>query len=260
MASQTLSLRDGRFQVHYWTRGRGAPVLYLHGWMGMHEWPAWLDPLADRFRIVAPQHPGYGLTTGLEHLDDVIDFALYYLDLADALGLERPALLGHSLGANVALEMAALSPCSVGKLALVAPTGLWDEANPVADIFAMTDRDRDQMMWHNHDQAQAKGLVQVPETDDEKRRSALDRTRALAAAAKFLFPIPDRGLKKRIHRVKAPTLLLWGAADRVVPPGYGKLFQQHIPSSQVVVVPEAAHMPHLEQPGKVLEAVGRFLG
>lgn len=255
----TVSLREGRFTVQAWSRGRGKPLLYLHGWGGLSGWPSGLDPLAKRFKVTAPQHPGFGASTGLEHLEDFIDLALYYLDFIHALGLECSVIMGHSLGANIAAEMAALSPCSVGKLVLVAPTGLWDDENPVADIFAMTDGQRNRATWHDAAAAEKRGLFAVPVTEEEKRAATLDRTRSLSAAAKFLFPIPDRGLRKRIHRIQAPTLLVWGKSDQIVPPSYGRLFQRSIAGAQLVEVPEAGHQPLLEQPGPAMAAILRFL-
>ena len=254
-----ISLREGRFVVQAWSKGRGKPLLYLHGWSGLTDWPAELDPLTKRFKVPAPQHPGFGASTGMEQLEDFIDLALYYLDFIHALGMETPVIMGHSLGANIAAEMAALSPCSVGKLVLVAPTGLWDDENPVADIFAMTDGQRQRITWHDPAGAEQRGLFAVPESEDGKRVAMLERTRSLSAAAKFLFPIPDKGLKKRIHRIGAPTLLLWGKSDRIVPASYGCLFHQSITGAQLVEVSEAGHQPLLEQPGASMKAILRFL-
>ena len=257
--AKKASIRNGLFDVQLWSQGSGPPLLYLHGWNGMRQWPAWLDALTGRYHVVAPQHPGYGESMGLEHLADFLDLTLYYLDFIDAMGMERPTIIGHSLGANIAAEMAALSPPSVGKLALVAPTGLWDDKNPVADIYAMTPKQRHALTWHSVEEAEAKGFIPKPETAEEKSAEGLEQARSLAAGAKFLFPIPDRGLKKRVHRIKTPTLLLWGSSDGIVPPTYGPLFKKSIAGSTFVEIPDAGHEPLLEQPERSLEAITRFL-
>ena len=98
-----------------------------------------------------------------------------------------------------------------------------------------------------------------PQTEDEQRLLQFERAKSLAALGKFVWPIPDKGLKKRIHRIKAPTLLVWGASDGVQPPAYGRLYREKIPGSRLVIIPEAGHSPMLEQPEAFREAVAPFL-
>ena len=258
--AKKVSLRKGQVKVQTWTQGDGPPLLYLHGWDGLSGWPSWLDPLSAKHRVVVAQHPGYGASTGIESLEDFLDLSLYYLDFIDAMGMDRPAIVGHSLGANIAGEMATLSPPSVGKLVLIAPTGLWDAADPVADIFAMTPSQRQKATWYDVEGAEAKGYFTVPKTDKQKGLAGIEIARSLSTAAKFLFPIPDKGLKKRIHRVKSPTLLLWGAGDKIVPPTYGRLFQQKIAGSKLVMIARAGHHPLIEQSSKSVDAILSFLG
>ena len=254
-----VPVRDGAFQANTWSQGSGPPLLYLHGITGLRSWPDWLGRLSGRFRVVAPQHPGFGESTGIELLDDFLDLVLYYADFMKATGLERPAVIGHSFGGNIAAELAAIYPDSVGKLVLVAPTGLWDDAHPVTDVFAMTEPELVGISWHDYDGAKRNGLFHVPETDEEKGAALLDRTKALSSAGKFLWPIPDKGLKKRIDRIQAPSLLIWGASDKIVPPAYGPVFQSHLSGAKVVEIPGAGHYPMLEQPERFVDAVEEFL-
>lgn len=260
VVAKKISLRMGKFKVQTWTQGDGPPLLYLHGWDGLSGWPTWLDELAKSFRVVVAQHPGYGSSTGIGDLADFLDLSLYYLDFIEAVGMDRPIVVGHSLGGNIAAEMAAVSPPSVGKLVLVAPTGLWDPGNPVADIFAMTPSERRKATWYDDEDAERKGYFKVPKTDRQKGLAGIEVARSLSTAAKFLFPIPDKGLKKRIHRVKSPTLLLWGADDEIVPATYGKLFRKMIPNSKLVKIRKAGHHPLIEQSVKSIDAILGFLG
>ena len=87
----------------------------------------------------------------------------------------------------------------------------------------------------------------------------LDRAKSLATAAKYLWPIPNRGLNKRLHRVRIPTLLIWGASDGVCSPRYGQEFQSRIAGSELVVVEGAGHLPQSERPSEVAELVEAFL-
>jgi pimeloyl-ACP methyl ester carboxylesterase len=256
---QLIPVRNGAFQTNTWTQGGGPPLLYLHGTTGLQRWPNWLERLSGRFRVVAPQHPGFGESTGIELLDDFLDLVLYYADFMEATGLERPAVVGHSFGASIAAELAAIYPGSVDKLVLVAPNGLWDDAHPITDIFAMTEPELVRISWHDYDAAKKNGLFQIPETDEEKGFALLDRTKALSSAGKFLWPIPDKGLKKRIGRIKAPSILVWGASDKIVPPAYGPIFQGHLTEAKVVEIPGAGHYPMIEQPERFIEALEGFL-
>jgi pimeloyl-ACP methyl ester carboxylesterase len=258
--AKRISVRNGRFRVQVWSKGRGKPLLYLHGVTGIHGWPAWLDTLTGRYRVAAPQLPGYGDSTGIEQIDDWLELALYHLDLMEALKMRRPAIIGHSLGGNIAAEIAALAPDAVSKLVLVAPTGLWNERDPGIDVFAVTPPELFQASWHDPESAAARAAQPTAETPEEKMALTIDTARSFSTAGKFLWPVPDKGLKRRTYRIKAPALLVWGASDKIVPPGYAPMFKRLIRGSTVVRIPKAGHYPMLEQPARFTAAVKRFLG
>jgi len=102
-------------------------------------------------------------------------------------------------------------------------------------------------------------MLTLPSEPDAQMEAVLERTKNLSAAGKFLWPIPDKGLKKRIHRIVAPTLLLWGASDRLVPPVYGEEFLKHIDGARLTIFKGASHMLPFEKPEEVVEAVTDFL-
>lgn len=243
-----------------WTAGSGPPLVFLHGVAGLPSWPDWLDGFAADHRIVAPVLPGFGDSTGLDDLTDFLDLTLYHLDLFDALGVEQPVLVGHSLGGAIAAEIAAIANTSVSKLVLASPFGLWDDENPAADIFATTEKDTAQLSWADPEAALQRGLYTIPDDVEEKKVAVIDRAKSLSTAGKFLWPIPDKGLRKRIHRIAAPTLLIWGGSDKIVPPSYGGLFQDLIAGSRLVTIPGAGHYPMLEQPDAFVAALREFLG
>jgi pimeloyl-ACP methyl ester carboxylesterase len=242
--------------------GRGDPLLYLHGANGLQDFEPWLERLAEGYRVIAPQHPGFGESTGLENIDDLLDLAIYYLDFLDATGISGAHLLGHAFGGMLAAEIAALDRSYVNKLVLVDALGFWLDDQPVLDIFATPARELGPLMWHDPDSATARAVLAPPgePTPEQQMRAVIERTKALSTTGKFIWPIPDKGLKKRIHRINAPTLVVWGASDRVVPPAYGQLFQQKIAGARLVTIPEAGHLPMQEQPDRFLQAVAEFLG
>jgi pimeloyl-ACP methyl ester carboxylesterase len=254
------------FDVELIEAGSGSPLLYLHGiWDAPHR--EFIERLGQRFHVLAPRLPGFGGSTGEHELLDVHDAIYHLLDVLDALSFEDAPLVGHCLGGMFAAELAAVQPKRFSKLALMAPWGLWLEDKPALDFFAAP---RAQMAaaLHGPDSPEAKEAAAPPtpppaeETPDQQAKridAAVERAKAMTAAARFLWPIPNRGLNKRLHRVSAPTLLLWGANDGVLPPDYGRAFQRQIAGSRLELVPGAAHMPHLQQADRVASLLEAFL-
>jgi pimeloyl-ACP methyl ester carboxylesterase len=259
MIESLVSIRSGLFQTFVRIEGEGDPLLFLHGISGIQGWPPFLENLARSFRVIVPDHPGFGRSEGLEHLDDVVDLALYYTEFIEALGLDQPYLVGHSLGGMIAAEVAAIAPNVVSRLVLVAPVGLWLDDHPVLDFFAATPEELATAMFHDPDSAIAKELMTLPSDSAAQLEAVLERTKNLSAAGKFLWPIPDKGLKKRIHRIVAPTLLLWGASDRLVPPIYGEAFLKRIHRARLILVTGASHMLPYEKDDELVDVVTDFL-
>jgi pimeloyl-ACP methyl ester carboxylesterase len=173
--------------------------------------------------------------------------------------LAQPYLVGHSLGGMIAAEVAAIAPDLASKLVLVAPVGLWLDDHPVMDFFTATPEELTTAIFHDPDSAIAKEMLIMPSDPEAQLEAVLERTKNLSATGKFLWPIPDKGLKKRIHRIVAPTLLLWGASDRLVPPTYGKAFLQRIDRARLTVFNGASHMLPFEKTDEFIDVVTDFL-
>ena len=259
MIESLVAIRNGLFQTFVRIEGEGDPLLFLHGANGIQGWPPFLENLARSFRVIVPDHPGFGRSEGLEHLDDVVDLALYYTEFIEAMGLEQPYLMGHSLGGMIAAEVAAIAPDVASKLVLIAPIGLWLDDHPVLDFFAATPEELASAMFHDPGSDIAKELMTLPSDSAAQLEVVLERTKNLSAAGKFLWPIPDKGLKKRIHRIVAPTMLLWGASDRVVPPIYGQAFLKRIQRARLILLTGASHMLPYEKDDELVEVVTDFL-
>jgi pimeloyl-ACP methyl ester carboxylesterase len=174
---------------------------------------------------------------------------VYHAELFEALQLERATLVGHSVGAMVACELAATTPQLVERLVLIDAVGLWRDDAPVKNWMIMPeDRLREALFT---DPAHAAAFfAQSGEPEDRA-----DRIWSLACTAKFIWPLPDRGLKRRLHRVKAPTQVIWGAADGIVPAVYADEFVRRIAGARKVCITSAGHLPHLERPEEVLRAI-----
>jgi pimeloyl-ACP methyl ester carboxylesterase len=241
--------------------GPGAPLVFLHGAGGLYAENPFLDRLAARYHVLAPELPGYGDSTGADLLEDMLDFALHGWDVVDALGLVRPHLVGHSMGGMIAAEMACLAPRDLAKLALVSPAGLWLDAHPIPDLFALLPFEAAKLLFHDP----AQGASLLTGGVDFRDMAALKEfyvgnAKRLGQAGKILFPIPNRRLSKRLYRLAAPTLLVWGRSDRLIPPVYAERWRELVPRAELAWLDEAGHMAPYEQPEAFAETVTRFLG
>ncbi|MBX9840221.1 MAG: alpha/beta hydrolase [Xanthobacteraceae bacterium] len=259
MNSATITLPSGRrWQVH--TGGSGPDILWLHGLRGVDPADPTLAALQARYRVTAPVAPGFNDLEELSRIDNIHELALDYDDLIEHLGLKTFSLIGHSFGAMIAADIAAHFPKRADKLVLLAPFGLWNDAYPVADIFAMPYMQMDDILWH--DPAARETFARKVVTDADVKEAAAQMVKlagSLTAVTKFVWPIPDRGLARRLPRIACPVLVLFGADDRVVPRNYAADFKKGLQHSQTAVVPGAGHMLPYEKPQQVADLIERFL-
>lgn len=238
--------------------GQGEPLIFLHG-MGGLRWNPFLEKLSEHYMVIAPYLPGTGTSTGLENINDLWDLILTYYDLFDKLDLESVNVIGHSFGGMLAIELAATDQSRVKSLVAITPIGLFKEENPIPDLFAMLPGEMVDLMVADKNSPLAQMLKTVPEDIDERLEFTIERVKNFRSAAKFIWPIPDKGLKSRIHRVKAPTLLIWGRDDGIVPVDYAYDFNELIENSRLEIIDNASHLVFLEQTDEVVSLVLNFL-
>ena len=236
--------------------GSGPPLVFLHGAGGL-MWDEFLDTLAARHTVYAPEFPGTtdGDPDAIAHLDTLWDLVLYHDEVLGALGLERVPIIGHSFGGMMTAELAAHHPERVSKLVLMCPIGLWRDDVPIPNWMLVTPAsDMVKLLLCEPEGALAQQMFGQPQPEMQLRMIW-----SMACTGKFVWPIPDKGLKKRIHRVKAPALLLWGREDRLVPPAYAEEFRSRIPGAQVEMVDRAGHLLMVEHPAHVAARIEAFL-
>ena len=189
----------------------------------------------------------------------MLGVTLHSFDVIEALGLDRPILVGHSMGGMIAAEMAAVAPREVERLGLIAPAGLWLDDHPVPDLFSKLPHELPALLFHDP-QFGERVLTAGADFDDPKFLEAfiIRNTRQLAMAGKLLFPIPERGLAERLYRIRARTVLVWGESDQVIPPAHGEAFRQGIAGAELIRIPAAGHMVIIEQPEAVVAALDRL--
>ena len=253
---RTLSVWGSQIHPRVKIGGEGPPLVFLHGAYGL-QWDAFLDTLSQSHTVYAPEHPGTtpGDPDAIKPLDDFWDLVLYYYELFDQLELEAPIVVGHSFGGMVAAEVAATNPGRVSQLVLVSPLGLWLDESPVKNWMSMAPEPMARAVFYDPEGPVAKQILGLPDDPEERVDAQIQAVWTLGCTGKFVWPIPDKGLKKRLRRIQAPTLVVWGKQDGVAASVYAQEFTNRIADARAEIVDQASHMPHLEQ----LETVSRII-
>jgi pimeloyl-ACP methyl ester carboxylesterase len=245
--------------------GSGPPLVYLHGPWGLRGDLDFAKQLADAHTVYAPKHPGTsdGDPDAVHEIDHWWDLIVYYGELFDRLGLDSNFgsvdLVGHSFGGMLGAEIAAAMPHKVRRLILIDPVGLWRDDLPVKNWMILSNADLAAALFADPAGPAAKAFFALPEDASVRVDAQVGFIWSQACTGKFVWPIPDKGLKKHIHRLDMPTLIVWGQADGIIAPAYAEEFARRIPNSRVVRIDGAGHLPHLEQPQQVAAAVQEFL-
>ena len=255
---RTVAIRGGAVSFRVLAGGTGSPVVYFHSFHDREPFLPFLERLTARHTVYAPVHPGAAGSTGVETLDDLFDLTLAYDELLEALDLPSASLVGHFFGAMVAAEIAAVFPRRAARLVLISPLGLWRDDAPSADVVTLPQDDLMRVIWADPDSAAARRWAAEPADEDDNAAAQIESVQRRAAMAKFAWPIPDKGLRKRLHRITAPTLVLWGDGDRVNPLPYAEEWHRGIKGAALSIRP-GGHMIHQEAPEMVASALEEFL-
>jgi len=256
MAGRSITVSGVTLDIE--ERGSGRPLLFLHPGEGLQPSRPWLDALASRFRVIAPNHPGFGESSLPDWFGTVDDIAYLYLDLARELGLRDAVLAGACFGGWIAAEMAVRSTHHFSHLVLTAPLGIkvgGVTERDIADMHAITSADFMRLAWADP-QRGAIDYTALPESE----LAAIVRGREALALFGWKPYMHNPRLKRWLHRIDRPTLLLWGEHDRIVTPTYGEAWRAEIPGARLDVIRDAGHFPHWEQPAEFVRRVAEFGG
>ena len=255
---RTRSVRIGGEPVRVLESGRGRPLGVLSGLLGFPAWTPFLAALAAKRRVIVPSLPGHPGGGDFRTLDTLADWVIATQERLEAAGLAGADLVGLGPGGTLAAEVAAFSPALVERLVLVAPFGLFDEREPVADVFAKRATELPAVLSEQPAEFAKQWLLPPAGTDPIEFQVGV--VRALEAAARLLWPFGDRGLAKRLHRIRAATLLVWGGADRIVPASYAKRFAGGIAGrTRIRSIPGAGHRADYDAPEALAKVVLDFL-
>jgi pimeloyl-ACP methyl ester carboxylesterase len=257
---RSVPVWDGTVELGVQVAGSGPPLVFLHPAPGL-AWDPFLARLAETHTIYAPQVPGttVGRPEQIRAVDDLWDLVLLYEEAIRKLGLDRPDVIGHSFGGMLGCELAATYPRLFRRLVTVCPIGLWRDDAPVANWVAAAPEETPALVFNDPESEVARAVFALPEDPDAMAAAIAGSTWAIGCTAKFVWPVPDKGLGKRLHRIEIPTLVLWGRQDRLAPVAYAEDFGGRIAGSRVEVLDDCGHIPQLEQPEKTYALVTEFL-
>lgn len=259
---RVVPVLGGALELTVNVAGKGRPLVFLHSAGGFY-WDDFLDELSEHYKVYAPHFPGTapGRPEDIDRLDNLWDTITAYDDMLDALNIKKCRLMGHSFGGMLAAELAAHRPKAIEKLVLIAPIGLWREDAPytVASWCAL---DADEIMdalFYDRSHPDVVKRMTPPSSRKAADLWQINFIWTLGCTGKVIWPIPDKGLRKRIHRVSAPTLVVWGENDNLIPPVYATEFAQVLKDAEVCMLPQCGHEPPLEQRPALAARVQSFL-
>jgi len=239
-------------------RGKGRPLLFLHPGIGIESTAPVLDRLAERAHVLAPSHPGFGTSDLPQWMTTVDDLSYFYLDLMDALDLRDALVVGVSFGAWIAAEIAVKSTARISRLVMANAVGIKvgnRETRDIADIFAVVEPDFNKLAYWDPKTGE-RDYKALPDAEV----AAVARNRESLARFAWQPYMHDPKLKNRLHRIRIPTLFLWGAHDRILSESYGRAYCAAIPGARFELIEKAGHFPHLEQPQVFADRVFAFAG
>jgi pimeloyl-ACP methyl ester carboxylesterase len=235
--------------------GDGPPLVYLHSAAGETGWTSWHAALAEHFTLYAPAHPGFDESAGLDDIDDIDDLAWHTIDLLATLGLANVPIVGLSLGAWLALEASIRRPATIGPLVLIDAAGLYVPGAPMAEIF-IDDVEKAKRLMFLDPKAPVVDEI-MPSSLDDPRVLLWLRAREATARVGWNPYLHNPRLRRHLHRVTSPTLILWGREDRLIPLAHGEAYAAAIPGSRLEVFDHCGHMLPYE---RTTDAVRRIVG
>jgi pimeloyl-ACP methyl ester carboxylesterase len=244
----------GSCQVTFDDRGQGRTFLLLHGGGGPLTVNGFADLLATSkpARVITPTHPGFAGTPRPDSLSSVRDLAALYRALLDEIDVTDVTVIGNSIGGWIAAEMALLDTTPITSFVLVDAVGIQVPGHPIADFFSLTPRQVAELSYHDPDRF---GIDPTKLPPEAQKLMAGNRASLAVYAGSAMN---DGHLAERLGRVTKPTLVVWGDSDRIADTDYGRAYADAIPGAQFQLLPKTGHLPQIETPGQLLDALWAF--
>jgi pimeloyl-ACP methyl ester carboxylesterase len=231
-------------------RGEGRPYVLLHGGAGPASMTRFASLMAERHkvRVIVPTHPGFALTKRPDRLKDVRGLAQVYAGLLDRLGVSDVTVVGNSIGGWIAAELALLNSPRVRGIVLVGATGIEVAGHPIRDVSNVTLDELMSLSYHNPKPFRVDPATM---TNDQRAMAAANR----AALQVYAPEMTDPTLAGRLARIAVPALVISGESDRIVDAEYGRAYAAKIPGAKFDLLPGTGHVPQIETPELLLEAI-----
>jgi pimeloyl-ACP methyl ester carboxylesterase len=232
--------------------GHGAPLLYLHDAGGIEASLPFIEQLQERFEVHAPSHPGFGGSELPQYISSVDDISYLYLDYLQQHALENTHLVGASFGGWIACEMAVKTTERLASLALIDALGVKfgsRDRQDIVDVFYLSPAQMREIGY-------IKPPAQAPDLAAARR---IARNREALSLFGWSPLLHNPKLRHRLYRIGVPTLVLWGADDRVACVDYGRSYCAAIEGAEFALIARAGHLPHVEQPRATVDRLTQFL-
>lgn len=234
-------------------QGSGRPILVLHGGAGPQSVAGLASALSARAHTFQPTHPGFNGEPRPEWFDSITKLAHTYLELIERLDLRDVLVIGSSVGGWIASEMAVHDTTRLSGLVLIDGVGIQVDGHPVADASSLTPDELLAISFHNP----AAFHIDPASVSPEQGKARAGNIKTLYVYDQGLN-MADPKLRSSLGDVNIPALVVWGESDRVVDPEYGRAYAQALPDARFELVPEAGHLPQLEQPERLLNLIWEF--
>jgi pimeloyl-ACP methyl ester carboxylesterase len=255
MPPEPQTVKIGDVGVSLRRAGKGPPLLYLHGADGYSQWLPFFDALAEQYEVLVPEHPGYGASDDPPLIRNVSDMAMFYLDFLEALDLRDLHIVGHSMGGWIAAEILIREQSRAKSLTLISSAGIRVEGVPSGDIFIWNREELLRNIFYN--QAYADIALSLQPTEQQIDTMLKNRFTSTKLGWQPRWYNPD--LEKWLHRIKRPSLIVWGEDDKVMPSAYAGLWHERLPGARLAMIEKCGHVPQVEKLKETIDPLRDFL-
>ena len=260
-------MRAGQLDLDVFRRGEGPPILLIHGVNPISPKAPFVDILARHGTVIAPSHPGFGASERPADFDTIYDLVNLYRDVLDAIDAPRVSVIGFSFGGWIAAELAVGGAARLDRLVLVDAVGIklgGREQRDIAHFFNTEPAELTSRAWHDPAR-RPEGIyglgwqATINDAMSDAEMITLARNWDSLCLYGWKPHMFNPQLAFWLRRIAVPTLVLWGASDRIVTPEYGQGYAQQIPGAAFRAIPRAGHHPELEQAEEFVRHVADFL-
>jgi pimeloyl-ACP methyl ester carboxylesterase len=239
----------------FFRKGSGRTVMFLHGDRGGSVWLDMLEELSKKYDVIAPHHPGFGESDTPEWFKNVHDLAYFYLEFMREMDLNDVHIVGQGIGGWIAAEIAIRSTERIKSITLVSSYGIRLKGVQLADIFLWNREETTRHLFHDGSIADRILEQSFSEEDFDQFTKDKEGAARIGFAPRFLDP----HLEKWLNRVRVPVLIIWGRHDQLLPVDYAEYWASKLPDARVEIFESSGHLPYVEDEGKFLETVEKFI-